>query len=88
MDGSRLPTEACRQYRSAGLWRLHRFRLSGAGGAVRELEPAPRGNSNCAYVSARRGERASVARHGRQHPGAGRVCRARRAGCQERDPDR
>ena len=88
VDRSRLSAKARRQYRPAGLRRFDCLRLSGAGGAIRELEPAARGDPDRADVSAGCSQRTSVARHGRQHPGPGRVRRAGRARRQERDPDR
>ena len=63
-------------------------RLPGAGGAVRELGPAARGDADRADVPAGRGQRRQPARHGQQHPGADRLRRAGRPGGQERHPDR
>ena len=88
VDGSVLSAGHRRQYRPPRVPDLRAVRVSGAGGAIWQLEPAVRGHPDRADVPAGRDYRRADHGAGRQHPDPDRVRGAGGVGGQERHSDR
>ena len=88
MDRARLPADPGRQYRRFRLRPWRHIRLPRAGRAVREPDAAAGGDPHRADEPHRVDHRRRHARHGQQHPHAGRLHRAHRPGGEERHSDR
>ena len=88
VDRPHLPAAAGGQHHRAGLPAVRAAGVPGAGGAVRELVAAGRGDPDRAHVAAVRGGRHLAHRRRQQRVHAGRVPGADRARLQERHPHR
>ncbi len=77
-----------RQFGPLHISDLRAVRVPGAGGAIRQLEPAVRRHPDRADVPVGRDHRRADHGTGRQHPDPDRLCGSGRARRQERHPDR